>query len=120
MTTREIEKMAIELMTQHGLIQKGWKFEWNKRKNNFGLCNEKKKAISLSLMTIPFVNVEKIKDTVLHEIAHALVGVSNQHNNDYDKKLFNILSILFCSVYFILINLILLSIQYLFLIISFS
>ena len=81
MTTREIEKMAIELMTQHGLIQKGWKFEWNKRKNNFGLCNEKKKAISLSLMTIPFVNVEKIKDTVLHEIAHALVGVSNQHNN---------------------------------------
>lgn len=59
-----------------------WSFQFDRAKRRFGCCNFTKKQISLS-RTLTELNSEKIvKETILHEIAHALAGRSHGH----DKK----------------------------------
>ncbi len=87
MTRKEITKLAKQLMTKHGLVQQGWKFEFDDKViRRAGLCDPTKKRIS---MTGYFADHEKefeIKDTILHEIAHALVGTKNGHNKIWKAK----------------------------------
>ena len=75
---------AIKLMTEHGLIAKGWKFEFNKQTTSFGLCSYGKKEIQLSIPLTQASKEEKVIDTILHEIAHSLVGRLAGH--DYTWK----------------------------------
>ena len=53
----------------------GYRFEFNNRKNGFGICNFRRRIIGLSKGLCEF-NLDKIEthitDTILHEIAHAL------------------------------------------------
>ena len=49
----------------------GYKFEWMNRKRTLGLCNYRQKQILLSEDYVYNNNVELIKDTILHELAHA-------------------------------------------------
>lgn len=49
-----------------------WKFAWNKRRSALGVCSYRKQVIGLSEYLIPFISDEEVKDTILHEIAHAL------------------------------------------------
>jgi len=72
------EKLARQLMDEHGL--KDWAFKWNRAKKQFGLCSERKKTIFLSKHMTPHRKEENVKNTILHEIAHALVGCRNGHN----------------------------------------
>ena len=82
MTIDDIEDIAIVLMSKHHLIGKGWTFNWNNRKRAFGICDYRKKEISLSKFM--FNNTkEKARldflDTILHEIAHALAFINDGH-----------------------------------------
>ena len=78
------KQIAIELMGKHGLLELGWKFQMDNAKRRFGVCMYQSKRISLSLPLTTLNNEEKVTDTILHEIAHALVG--NKHGHDWVWK----------------------------------
>lgn len=63
---------ALFLMDEHGLLEKGWKFEFDSAKKRFGLCSYRKKIISLSASLTELNEFSRVKNTILHEIAHAL------------------------------------------------
>lgn len=86
MNLTDIGVFAIEQLELHGL--KGWQFEFDNAKRRLGCCKYRKKTISVSLPLIESGNVsdEMIKNTILHEIAHALVGPSHGHNKVWRRK----------------------------------
>lgn len=75
----EIRREAHALMSEHGLIADGWKFEINGRKGSCGLTNYTQKTISYSKYFIGR-DSDYVRNTILHEIAHALVGPGKGHN----------------------------------------
>lgn len=80
------ETKALVLMEEHGLLKEGWKFKFDKAKMRFGLCSYKKKTISLSKAIVELNDEEHVVDTILHEIAHALVGAKHGHNKVWKRK----------------------------------
>lgn len=84
MELTEIENLAIQLMQEHSLND--WKFEFDRAKRRNGLCSYKRKTISLSRILNPLRTPEGVKNTILHEIAHALVGWENGHNKIWKAK----------------------------------
>lgn len=79
-------KLAIELMTEHGLIADGWEFAYDRAKNRFGACHHGLKRITLSFIRVEAHPEEDVKDTILHEIAHAIVGRAHGHNRNWARK----------------------------------
>jgi len=78
--------LAIQLMNEHGLLDTYWSFEFDGAKNRLGCCNFSTKRISLS-KHVTLINDEKvIKNTILHEIAHALVGRNHDHDSIWRQK----------------------------------
>src|SRR5262249_25115524 len=80
----EVRKLAIELMAQHGL--RDWTFGFNRRKQTLGLCRYEAKGIELSIYFVDQNPIEEIRDTILHEIAHALVGINHGHDAVWRAK----------------------------------
>ena len=77
--------MALELMAKHGLH--GWSFRFNRCKQTMGLCVYHRKTIELSIYFVERDNpVEEVRDTILHEIAHALVGPGHGHDKVWKRK----------------------------------
>ena len=65
-------ELARELMRGHGLFEAGWRFAFDHARRRFGCCNYTRKLITLS-RTLTLLNGEaEVRDTLLHEIAHAL------------------------------------------------
>jgi len=79
-------KVAMTLMKEHGLTEKGWKFEYDRAVRRFGCCNYTKMTISLSKKLVELNDEAKVIDTILHEIAHALVGKGQGHNRVWQRK----------------------------------
>ncbi len=71
--------MAESLMREHNLA--GWQFSFMRAKRKMGCANFARQTISLSSALVELNNDEVIKDTILHEIAHVLVGA--KHGHDY-------------------------------------
>jgi len=72
MNLREAEALANELLQRHGLAARGWRFVWDNRSTKrFGLCRYGRRTISLG-RKLALLNPQEIKDTLLHEIGHAL------------------------------------------------
>ncbi len=69
----------MNLMSTHGL--ESWTFKFNNSKRLLGICKEGKRQIELSSAYVYKNSVEHVQDTILHEIAHALVGVEHGHND---------------------------------------
>lgn len=65
------KKMAIELMTEHR-VPTNWVFRFDRGRRRFGCCNYTKTTISLSHHLVRLNSEERVKNTILHEIAHAL------------------------------------------------
>lgn len=86
MKQSEAYNLAVELMDKHGLLDKGWSFNFDDTKRRFGVCRYRSKTIGLSL-PLTLANQEaEVRDTILHEIAHALVGPGNGHNEVWKAK----------------------------------
>lgn len=68
------------LKKQHGL--KAWELVFDNAKRRMGVCRQRKKLIGISIhfMEDPATTRQQVKNTLLHEIAHALVG--NEHHHD--------------------------------------
>ena len=65
------QQLANELMELHGAKALGFRFAWNKRRKAAGLCSYRDKTIYLSWLLVQHSHENEVKDTILHEIAHA-------------------------------------------------
>lgn len=81
---QDISDFAYQLLAQHGL--ENWSFRFDKAKLRAGMCDYSKKVISISEIYARTASQSQIENTLLHEIAHALVGHSNGHNAVWKSK----------------------------------
>ena len=57
-----------------------WRFEFDGAVRRFGQCNHRDKVISLSRRLVVLNGEEQVRETILHEVAHALAGPKAHHN----------------------------------------
>lgn len=88
MNLSQAEILAHTLMDHHGLAS--WTFQFDRAKKRFGLCNYSKKIISLSRVLTELNEEALVRDTILHEIAHALVGPGVGHGKVWKEKIVEI------------------------------
>lgn len=82
---KKYEKYQKEMMKKHKL--EDWTFKWNKRsKTCGGQCNHDDKIIQVTLKYALTCSEEDYKNTLLHEIAHALVGKGHGHDKVWKEK----------------------------------
>lgn len=67
-----IKEYAEQLLEEHGLAEKGWVFIFDRAPKRYGQCVYTKKHISVSRQLTELNTVERTKETVVHELAHAL------------------------------------------------
>lgn len=85
----EARELALALMAEWGLY--GWRFGFNRSKRMMGICYHpwrfppRTGLIQLSTHYVEHNPVEKIRDTILHEIAHALCGPHEGHGPRWKK-----------------------------------
>ncbi|WP_224769444.1 SprT-like domain-containing protein [Nocardioides ochotonae] len=75
---------AQALVVQHGLA--GWQIEFDRAKRRAGQCREATRVISLSEPLTRLHDEAEVVDTILHEIAHALVGTKHGHDEVWRAK----------------------------------
>ena len=63
-----------------------WIFVVDNAKKRGGQCRYKQKTISMAEGFILHASTDEIKDTILHEIAHALVGSKHGHDEVWQAK----------------------------------
>lgn len=89
MERADVRALAKELMIENGL--RDWTFAFDKAKTRAGLCDHATKSISVSEHYIvhPQTTPDHVKDTILHEIAHALTP-GHKHDGVWTKKALDI------------------------------
>jgi predicted SprT family Zn-dependent metalloprotease len=78
MERRDVLTLAEGLLRDHGLA--GWRVELDHAKRRAGVCRFADRVIGISGPLAALHSDEEVRDTVLHEIAHALVGPSHGHD----------------------------------------
>jgi predicted SprT family Zn-dependent metalloprotease len=81
---RRIQELAGKLLRAHSLD--GWHFTYNRRKRAMGFCCYSERSIELSVHFVVRNDMDSIIDTLLHEIAHALVGPDHGHDAVWKSK----------------------------------
>ena len=81
-----VRMLADKLLDEHGLIEKGWRFSFDRAKRRAGSCKFSKKEITIAKAYAEQQERMEIKNTILHEIAHALVGSQHGHSQIWRKK----------------------------------
>lgn len=88
MNLRQARTLAIDLMNLHNLI--GWRFRYDRAVRRLGYTQYGSKTISLSRALTVLNDEPQVKNTILHEIAHALLGAGHGHNNVWRSKAISI------------------------------
>lgn len=83
MKLHDAQHLAVDLMAAHNL--KGWRFEFDDYKTRFGCCVYGLKTIFLSRPLTVANSSANVKDTILHEIAHAIAGGAAGHGPQWKK-----------------------------------
>jgi predicted SprT family Zn-dependent metalloprotease len=68
----DAQELARELLRRHGLFEAGWRFRFDHARRRFGCCRYAPKLITLSRPLTLLNGEAEVRDTLLHEIAHAL------------------------------------------------
>jgi predicted SprT family Zn-dependent metalloprotease len=71
MRLNQAEELAKHLMRLHRL-PRGWSFAFDRSKVRFGKCDYRRRQISVSRHLVELNAEVEVRDTILHEIAHAL------------------------------------------------
>lgn len=71
--------LAKNLIAEHNIDKEGWSFKYDNAKKRFGCCHYKTKLITLSRYLVELNTEDKVKDVILHEIAHAIAGFEAGH-----------------------------------------
>ena len=82
--TLQVQALAQRLLASFGLHT--WSFAFNRRKAAMGMCYYHCRTIELSIHFVERNNHAEILDTLLHEIAHALVGPGHGHDAVWKRK----------------------------------
>jgi len=77
--------LMYEFMFCEDLTEKGWRFEFSNHKTLAGVCYGWKKLIVLSAYYVEHNTDTEIKNTMLHEIAHALAPKKEHHGKIWRK-----------------------------------
>lgn len=85
-------RLAIRLMTKHGLLTHGWRFGYDRAKTRCGICDYNAKTIKLSVHYVMDTSVAwgDIRNTILHEIAHAIAGYDASHGEVWKQAALSI------------------------------
>lgn len=70
--------MGTELLGHHGL--RGWSLAFDNARRRAGVCRYEARVIGLSAPLTRLHTPEHVRDTLLHEIAHALAGPRHGHD----------------------------------------
>lgn len=79
------QKLALDLLKSHGLTEKGWSFEFDNAVSRFGVCSYTKRRILISRKLTVLNTEEEVTNTILHEVAHALVGPGAGHSHKWRR-----------------------------------
>lgn len=82
MKLNDAERLIKGLMSSHGLH--GWRFRWCGGMGGF--CNFGNRTINISRKVAQNYDVDVVKKTALHEIAHALAGADAGHGTRWRNK----------------------------------
>lgn len=84
MELRAAAELGTELMARHGLH--GWVLTFDRARTRAGVCRPRLRQISLSAHLTRLHPEDEVRDTILHEIAHALVGAEHGHDEAWQAK----------------------------------
>lgn len=73
----DAEKMLSDLMDQH--LDDSWTYRFGNAVRLFGVCSYSTKTITISRPLVELNDENQVRDTILHEIAHALAGKGTHH-----------------------------------------
>jgi len=79
-----VYRLANALLNIHGLSN--WTIKWDRSKNRAGQTRHWCTTISLSAPLMSVWTTDKARELILHEIAHALSGEGNGHNDVWRKN----------------------------------
>jgi hypothetical protein len=86
-TGDELQAIAARATTWIGAHQlEGWSFQFDHATTRAGCCNYQTRVISLAQAYARSAADEAIDDTLLHEIAHALVGKAHGHDQVWQAQ----------------------------------
>ena len=77
------QQLAEKLIRKHKLDVKGWTFVYDNARRRFGCCKYRPKVITLSKYLTHLNDEKEVRNTILHEIAHALTP---GHHHDWVWK----------------------------------
>jgi predicted SprT family Zn-dependent metalloprotease len=83
MDPNKAARMTWDLLEEHGLDE--WSFKWSRAKRFFGFCHYTSKQIVLSIYLTELNDEPEVRNTILHEIAHALCGPGAGHNSHWQR-----------------------------------
>lgn len=76
-----LSRWARQVMDSFGLLD--WNFGWDNAKRRMGCCHHGTRRITMSRYFVERNGLDEIRDTLLHEIAHALVGPRHGHDTTW-------------------------------------
>lgn len=76
--------LAKQLIDRHGLS--GWRLVFDRAKTRAGVCRPARREIGLSAPLTRLHAEAEVRDTILHEISHALVGPAHGHDEVWKAK----------------------------------
>lgn len=68
------------LLADHGFVGRGWRFRLDNAVRRAGCCHQSTHLITISRHYIALNDELYVRNTMLHEIAHALVGPGHGHD----------------------------------------
>lgn len=84
MNRNDLHRLTRTLMDEHGLTD--WKIQLGRSKSTAGMCKYGIRTIQMSEPLASVRTDESTRMTVLHEIAHALVGPRHGHDSVWQRK----------------------------------
>jgi predicted SprT family Zn-dependent metalloprotease len=85
MNHHDAARLARSLMNEHGLGH--WTFQFDRRaRTRLGCCKHGIQTLSVSERLLSQVDEATLRNTMLHEIAHALVGPGHGHDAVWRHK----------------------------------
>lgn len=76
-------ELAASEMEWHGLTQQSWTVKYDHARARAGQCRHRAKVLSFSRNLIARRSPAEMRNTLLHEIAHALAGPSHGHDRTW-------------------------------------
>lgn len=88
MTRADAVALANSLIEKHLTLNpradvknlRGWSFSLNTNKSRLGVCRYREKSIELSIYHVESGSDAAVANTILHEVAHAMVGPGYGHS----------------------------------------